>query len=216
MAMIKSALELALERTKNLKVDEASLALTEAKTEGRKSANRFLEAPDFELQKAIDACPAETRENFRYGVFEVFSGQIQLPSGFFDAEKFEKISSGLAIVAKTAKAPDSHGGHAPQGQSDKQVLGLAKQIASFLAKYLDEVKRVEQAIRTQWAPKLKEKQRQLSSRMGQDVQIDPMSDPEFAAFYKQNVEGLKKSYSDALEQAKNDLSSLCGILTAAS
>jgi ABC-type Zn uptake system ZnuABC Zn-binding protein ZnuA len=38
-----------------------------------------------------------------------------------------------------------------------------------------------------------------------------MQDPEFAAFYKQNVENLKSSYSDALEKAKEDLAVLCGV-----
>jgi ABC-type Zn uptake system ZnuABC Zn-binding protein ZnuA len=36
-------------------------------------------------------------------------------------------------------------------------------------------------------------------------------DPEFAAFYKQNVEALKNNYSDALERAKQGLKDLLKI-----
>ena len=211
MAMIKSALELALEKTKGLKVDETSLALSEAKTDGRKTANLFIEDEEMDLAAKISTKSPDLKDTFRRGVFEVLSGQIQLPSGPFDSEKFDRISKGLAALAKTTPLVDARGGKTPQGQAEKQILALMKQISAFLSKYLDEVKRVEQAIRTQWSPKLKEKQRQLSARMGQDVQIDPMSDPEFAAFYKQNVEGLKKNYSDALEQAKEDLAAMCGV-----
>jgi hypothetical protein len=88
---------------------------------------------------------------------------------------------------------------------------MVQQIASFLKKYQEEVKRVEQAIRNQWAPRFKEKERQMAARMGQDVRLDPMADPEFAAFYKQNVEALRKNYADALERAKVELAALCGI-----
>ena len=43
MAMIKSALELALERTKDLKIDEAALEASNIKTEGRRAAGKYLE-----------------------------------------------------------------------------------------------------------------------------------------------------------------------------
>ena len=76
------------------------------------------------------------------------------------------------------------------------------------------MKRVEQAIRSQWAPKLKEKERQMAARMGQDVRMDPMADPEFAAFYKQNVEALRTNYSDALDRAKQELAVFCGFAAA--
>ena len=92
----------------------------------------------------------------------------------------------------------------------KKASALVRQVSDFLSKYQEEVKRVEQAIRSQWAPKLKEKQRQLAARMGQDVRLDPMADPEFAAFYKQNFEALRANYSEALERAKGELAALCG------
>jgi len=96
--------------------------------------------------------------------------------------------------------------------AEKQVTAMMQQISAFLAKYQEEVKRVEQAIRSQWAPKLKEKERQMAARMGQEIRLDPMADPEFAAFYKKNVEGLKASYGNALEQAKLEIAAICGFI----
>ncbi len=46
--------------------------------------------------------------------------------------------------------------------------------------------------------------------MGQDVRLDPMADPEFSAFYKKNVDGLKQQYASTLDQAKEDLAEFCG------
>lgn len=53
----------------------------------------------------------------------------------------------------------------------------------------------------------------MAARMGRPVRIDPMSDPEFAAFYKQNVGQMKAQYQGALDQAKDDLAALCGFST---
>ena len=75
------------------------------------------------------------------------------------------------------------------------------------------MKNVEQVIRKQWAPKLREKERQLAQRMGQDVRLDPMTDPEFAAFYKQNVSGMRQQYEAALDKAKQDLAAMVGLET---
>ncbi len=204
MAMIKSALELALERTKNLKVDEAALEASRIKTEGRKTAGKFLEEPEAtDIAAAVLAVAEDGRERFRRSVFEVLAAQIQLPGAYFDEEKLATIGAGLGKLAET--------GAAKGAASAAELQSMMQQIVSFLKKYKDEVKRVEQAIKTQWAPRFKEKERQMAARMGQDVRLDPMADPEFAAFYKQNVEALRTNYADALERAKVELAALCGI-----
>ena len=133
--------------------------------------------------------------------------QIQLPTGLFDADRLASIGTGLGVVAGSVPAQGQLAGPAAQ----KKVVALMQQISAFLSKYVEEVKRVEQAIRTQWAPKLKEKERQMAARMGQNVRLDPMSDPEFAAFYKQNFEALRANYNEALERAKGEIAALCGM-----
>jgi len=208
MAMIKSALELALERTKNLEVDEVAIEAHRIKMEGRRAAGKFLDDPEnTNLQKAIQGIDNRNREAFRRSIFDVLIAQIQLPGSYFDAEKLILIGAGLAALAAAAPVK---GGVAGAG-AEKKIISMVQQIASFIVKYQEEVKRVEQAIRSQWAPKLKEKERQMAARMGQDIRLDPMADPEFAAFYKQNVENLKANYSDALERAKGELAALSGM-----
>ncbi len=208
MSMIKSALELALERTKNLEVDESAIKAGEIKTEGRRAAGKFLDGFEAaELSKAIHGVENQYREQFRKAIFDVLIAQIQLPTGLFDAERLASIGTGLGLVAGSVPAQGQLAGPAAQ----KKVVALLQQISAFLSKYVEEVKRVEQAIRTQWAPKLKEKERQLAARMGQNVRLDPMSDPEFSAFYKQNFEALRANYNDALERAKGEIAALCGM-----
>lgn len=203
MALIKSALELALERTKNLEVDEVAIQAAEVRNAGKKAAGKYLDDPELnDLGSSIKKTEAAHREAFRKAAFDVLISQIQLPGALFDAEKFARVGKGLEAVAGAAA-------NAGAGSS-KEVASLIGQIGSFLSKYLEEIKRVEQAIKNQWAPKLKEKERQLAARMGRDVRVDPMSDPEFSAFYKQNVEAMRANYSDALERAKSELAGMCG------
>ena len=65
MALIKSALELALERTKNLEVDEASMEAGRIKTEGRRTAGRFIEDSEaIDLAKSIAGIDPKNRELF--------------------------------------------------------------------------------------------------------------------------------------------------------
>lgn len=207
MAQIKSALELALERTKNLQLDESAMLASKAKTEGRKAAGKYLEDPEaIDLEAALRAVEPGQKETFRRALFDVLAAQIQLPSGGFDTTRFELTAKGLGVAARLN--PAAKAGAA----AEKQAQALLQQISSFLSKYVEEVQRVEQAIRTQWAPKLKEKERQMAARMGQEVRLDPMKDPEFAQFYKQNVETLRNNYREALERAKEDLAEIAGFL----
>ena len=205
MAMIKSALELALERTKDLKADETAIHLNEIKTNGRKTAGKYLDDPEsVDLAKAIKAIPAEDREVFRRAIFDVFMGLVQLPTTTFDSEKLATVGKGLGVVASFAQGAGS----------EKKATALVQQISSFISKYLDELKRVDQAIRNQWAPRFKEQERQLALQTGRQVRIDPMTDPQFVEFYKKNVEALQQSYGDALEKAKQDLTAICGFADA--
>jgi ABC-type Zn uptake system ZnuABC Zn-binding protein ZnuA len=40
--------------------------------------------------------------------------------------------------------------------------------------------------------------------------MDPMSDPEFAEFYRKNIESMRNNYGKALEDAKSQLADICG------
>lgn len=203
MAQIKSALELALERTKDLKVDEASLEATELKQEGKRSAGRYLDDPSsIDLKEKLDSYPKEKRPMVRQGMHEVFSAQIQLPAN----------DSGLEKLSQIAAAYSTLGREGPGGPSaEKKIQSLFHQLEAFLGKYLEDMRNVDQVIRQQWAPKLREKERAMAARLGQDVRLDPMMDQEFAAFYKQNVGAVREQYQAALDRAREDLAELIGV-----
>jgi hypothetical protein len=209
--MIKSALEIALERTKDLTVDEAALEERSLKQEGKKAAGHYLEDPaSADLAAALSSYPKEKRKPVREGMFETLVAQLQLPSGDAALAALPAIGKGFAALAA---APSGNGllGGVGGAMAEKRVAALFQQLDGFFRQYIDDMKNVEQVIRKQWAPKIREKERQMAARMGQDVRIDPMTDPEFAAFYKQNVGAVRQQYLDALDKAKADLSQVMGI-----
>lgn len=201
MAMIKSALEIALERTKDLKADPKALAATEARQEGKRLAGEYLADPtDIDFAARFSSIPKDKKDHAREGAFEVFVSRIQLPISAAANPEADLAPLGAGIkVLNTA----------PFGE--KRIQATFDQLGGFLKQYLEDAKRVEEAIRKQYAPRLKQKEQEMSARMGRPVRIDPMQDPDFAAFYKQNVGQMRDQYQDALDKAKADLAALCGI-----
>ena len=209
MAVIKSALELALEKTKDLQLDESAQKLADARIEGRKAASQYLEdQTSVDFKAILNTLEPVQRQTFLTAAFEVLINFIQLPTNsVVETEKMESIGKAIVLLC----------GLSPRFSSEREVKlaqqqarSLYQQILRFLSQYQEEMKRVEQAIRNQWAPKLRERERQLAAALGQNVRIDPMSDPEFAEFYRKNIESMRNNYGKALEDAKKQLADTCG------
>ena len=208
MGQIKSALELALERTKDLKVDQATLEANELRMEGKRSAGRYLEEPSsMDLRKKLESYPKDKRSHVRAGMHDILSAQIQLPANDAGLEKLSTVATGYAAIG-------GEGGMIGGALVEKRVQSLFQQLETFLKKYLEDMRSVDQAIKQQWAPKLREKERAMAARLGQDVRLDPMMDQEFAAFYKQNVGARREQYQTALDGARDELAGIVGVAPA--
>jgi len=184
MGVIKTALEIALEKTESIKSDKSGIAQFEAKQQGKKLANEYL-AGDMDLTGELKKAPSSDRDHLKQGVFDVLVTQITLPSSQEDSKKVEKAVKGLELIIKS-----------------KEFSAMAAQLTQILAQYLQESSQYDLAIRQQYTPKLKQKEEELSRRYGREVRIDPMQDPEFIAFYNQHLNALKGNYEPVIEQAR--------------
>jgi hypothetical protein len=79
-----------------------------------------------------------------------------------------------------------------------------------MSRYLDDIARYEDAILRQYEPKIRAKEEELSRRLGRQVKIDPFQDPEFAAFYNQNMNALKEKYQSAADEVRAEARRLFG------
>jgi len=193
MGRIKSALEIALERTESIKTDKASIGLFEAKQEGKRIANAFLADPSKDMESELKKHPKDWRESLKQGIFEVLAPQISLPAGEDDLPRIEAVGKGLALLIK-----------------DGRFASMYKQLAQLFSRYLGEIAHLDHAIRQQYAPKLRQKEEELSRRLGQEIRIDPFQDPEFVMFYNQNVNALKANYQATVDQVREEATRLWG------
>ncbi|MDR1898451.1 MAG: hypothetical protein LBQ55_00410 [Treponema sp.] len=191
MGRIKSALEIAMERTESVKSDKSSITEFEARQRGKKLANDFLEDPAIDMAEEINKAPKEEQAALKQGVFDVLRSQIILPLAKDDLKRIEKVGKGLQTVIGAGR-----------------FAGVFKQLIQGLTQYLDEADRYEEAIRRQYAPKLRQKEEELSRRMGREVRIDPFQDPEFIAFFNQNMNALKGSYQAMVDQVRDEAARL--------
>jgi hypothetical protein len=91
------------------------------------------------------------------------------------------------------------------GHAASSFATMYKQLMQVLSRYLDEVAHYDQAIRQQYAPKLRQKEEELSRRVGREVHLDPFQDPEFVTFYNQNLNALKANYQVVVDQVKDEV-----------
>ena len=187
MGKIKSALEIALERTESVKSDKGSIGQFEAKQKGKKLANDFLGGAVKSLEEEIKKSAADEQASLKQGIFDVLLSQLTLPMAKDDLKRIEKAAQGLHAVI---------GG--------KRFGEVAKQLAQVLSQYLNEAGQYEEAVKRQYAPKLRQKEEELSRRFGRPVKLDPFQDPEFVAFFNQNINALKANYQAATDQAREE------------
>ncbi|MDR0456652.1 MAG: hypothetical protein LBH20_08240 [Treponema sp.] len=187
MGRIKSALEIALERTESVKTDKASIGLYETKQQGKRLANAFLADPSKNPEDELNKYPKDQWESLKQGIFEVLTPQITLPVTAEDLPRIEAVGRGLQLLIKNGR-----------------FAAMYKQLVQVLSDYLGEAAQFEQAIRQQYAPKLRQKEEELSRRMGREIRLDPFQDPEFAAFYNQNLNALKANYQTAVDQVRSE------------
>jgi hypothetical protein len=187
MGVIKTALEIALEKTEKVKSDKAGIGQFEVKKRGKKLANDFLEG-EADIVSEIKKTPSQDRDNLKQGIFDVLITQITLPNAKEDETRIERLGKGLSAVI-----------------GNNEFNELFKQLTQIFAQYLKEVSQYGQMLMQQYAPKLRQKEEELSRRMGREVRIDPFQDPEFAAFYNQNINALKSNYESAVEQAREEI-----------
>jgi uncharacterized protein YukE len=191
MGRIKSALELALERTESVKGDKDSVSNYEAKQRGKRLANAFLEDSDLSLAVEIKQADPAQAEALREGVFEVLLSQVSLPLSAEDLTRIDRVGKGLAVLV-----------------SHPQFVRMYGQFTQALSQYFDEADQFDQAIKQQYAPKLRQKEEELARRLGQQVRLDPFQDPEFVAFYNQNMKVLKDKYQSLADQVREQARSL--------
>ncbi|KGE71251.1 DUF6657 family protein [Spirochaeta lutea] len=195
MAMIKSALDLALERTKDIASDKASLRAKETKERGMRLFSQIYDSPDFDAAQEITKAPKEDQEQLRRGLFQTALTRLQLPQT--EAALHDLPAVTRALIATGAEA--------------SAATQIMDQLQSLFDRYLQDRDQLYNAVVQQYTPVLRQKEQQLAQQTGRKVTLTPEQDPEFQKYFKQNLDQLEEQYQQMVDQARSQLQTLTGL-----
>ncbi|MCL2093771.1 MAG: hypothetical protein FWH12_06185 [Treponema sp.] len=187
MGRIKSALEIALEKTESIQSDKGSIGHFEAKQRGKKLAGEYLEGAVSSLEGEFKGIPKEELVDVKQGIFDVLISQVNLPVSKDDLGRIEKAGTGLHFII-----------------GDKRFGDIVKQLVQMMNQFLEEAAHYDEALKQQYAPKLRQKEEEIARRLGRQVSLDPFQDPEFVSFYNQNINNLKDNYQSVITQVREE------------
>ncbi|MCF6335032.1 MAG: hypothetical protein L3J12_04765 [Spirochaetales bacterium] len=192
MAFIKSALEIAMERTRDVKSNPETIKINSLMKEGQKFASEFLfeiNSDKADLKKSLDNYKNKDKETLISGLKKTFMSNIHLPKDENYSELLGKIETGLSLISK----------------NDKSVSVMVEQIGQFYSQYLENKIQLIDALKQQYEPRLKQKEQEIASKYGQNVTLSPEQDSEFMEILKSNLGKLESQYNDSLSKAKDEL-----------
>lgn len=195
MARIKSALELALERTQNVQGDRSKLDEYEEKQRGRKVYVQLTENPAMspdEIRKALQGSSEKNLKWVEAGFLDALLGNLTLPNDSPDIQRLKVIQSGFEAIVRDRK----------------RLVGLFGQLEQFFQQYLSNKQQLIEGLRKQFEPRIRRKEQELAERTGQNIKLDPSSDPEFAGVLKQNLNNLQEQYVEVLEKVRGELTGM--------
>lgn len=192
MGEIKTALELALERTEGVKGDKRSLDMHESKQFGKSLVVKVLDEPGFNAGTELDTKSGERGGWAREGFLEALKMNIRLPNEEPELERILRVKDGLAFLIKDSKRLNS----------------LFEQLDQLLRQYLANREEIIQRLRDQFAGHLRRKEQEIAEQTGRRVQLDPAQDPEFAQYLRQNMNNLQTQYEDVLGQVREEVDKL--------
>ncbi|WP_320128289.1 DUF6657 family protein [uncultured Sphaerochaeta sp.] len=195
MALIKSAWEIALEKTETLQVDSQKIKHDLKIKEGRQLAAAFLMDIDVTKEETAEKLASYTGEDktlIQEGMALTLLANLMLPRTSNFQDNFAKVAA-LASIIK----PD-----------DAELSDLMGQMEGFFSQYFKNQEDLIDRMKQQFGPQLEQKQAQMRAQYGSDFVIRPEQDPEFMKLLDKNLSQLDAQYNNILTQAKEQLKTL--------
>lgn len=192
MSLLKSAWEIALEKTEDIEVNPEKVRHDSLITDGKRLAGTYLtelEADGHEIAEALASAPEEDRELLRQGIATTVVSNVALPQS---TEYTDRVNR-LKHIAQMLDGPSSE---------SEQLLD---QIAQFMGKYLDARDSLLERAKQQYQPMFEQKQEQMMQKYGRAANMSVEQDPEFIQFLQKHYNQLSKQYQQVLDQAKDQL-----------
>ena len=195
MGEIRSAIDIALEKTADIHGDKTGADNRELKNAGKKAAGNFLSTGDKSiLEKALAGQKDANITLITEGAISIFLASFRLPSQETDLTKLGPISNGLELLLP-----------------NKGLKEMVDQVSQIFSQYLADCEKLGKALEQQFMPRLRAKQQELSKRYGKNVPIDPSHDPEYMAALTKNQRMIDEKYDQVITQVRSQIREAAGI-----
>ena len=184
MARIKSAWEIALEKTQDIEIDETKYRTDRLTKEGMALAGGYLNNTDRKLDEVAAKYASYTAEDLalvRTGMVNTILSNVSLPSDDIYQMRFDRTCDLVNLVT---------GG-------DMQADGLMRQIGDFLKQYLDAKSAFVDRMKTQ-------------IQQAMESTPEGVNSAQYTQIINQNLKKMDSQYSEALENTKATLKEILG------
>ena len=198
MSLLKSAWEIALERTENIQADPDKIKKETVLNDGRRLAGAFLlaDSPDPEpIEKAYSSCDATDKPIMREGIARTILLNIALPQTMDFETRFDR----LLYLAELIE------------EGDPNPLQMLGQIKQFLQKYLSARDSLADRMKQQYQGMFDEKQERMMQKYGKGINSAIEQDPEYIKLVQKGYAQISAQYQQALGDAKEQLKQMWGI-----
>lgn len=197
MGKIKSAWEIALERTESIQMDKNKLKYKTDVDTARRLAGRFIADDEPIDEKELrDGLSALDSKAVKEALIITAEANLSLPQTEDEDDSRLKKAVKLIEIATDNNA---------------QAIGLANELEGFLKQYPLHRKDLFEKMKAQYQPILDEKSEKLSRQYGTEVKLSFESDKEFMEAARKNLEKLEAQYQATLTNAKTQLREIAGL-----
>ncbi len=200
MSRIKSALELALERTDDVKIDKEALRRNDSISIGKNLAGRYLDSPgENPFESKLKKLKGSELTWIREGIITTFLANINLPVSETALSSFNIVADGLKALAG-----DSSG--------SKKLDHLINHFQELFKQYLESLNQLENNLRSQWEPRLRQKEDLLRKQTGQSFKLTPEQYPEFTKTYSEQIASIHAQYNEVVAQGKQEIRKIFNVI----
>ena len=133
---IRSSLEIALERTKDVQADPDTLKASGFATAGKKLVSQFLGDPEFSLAKKVREHDGKERGWVSDGVFDALASNLALPADEYGLKRNRRAMEGFAAILR----------------DQRRLRIMGQQVEQFFAEYFQERQQLKQNVDRQYGP----------------------------------------------------------------
>jgi hypothetical protein len=190
--LIKSALEIALEKSKNIKISEKDIERENCIEAGKKIAGQYLTQKNYDLISALKSYKRESKKYVLESIESVFLSDIVLPRNKETKKDIRKVLEGIVAI-----------------KEDKQTVSyICGEIEQFLDSYIKTIEEYYRQLKKEFQRQFETARKEMESQLGMKVKIDVESNPEFQKQFREIVSQVDSQYRNLLDEYKQRLKSV--------